>query len=256
MMSSSTSAHGKGRGTRGRSTASTRGGAGRGKGRGAAASSAAGSSNTGDEAGEKKRTHGFTGRPSARLDKHKTANPFAAGRAGHKHKTAFGQAYSSGAIPCRINHGSIKSTLQWDQDPDTLPYQPLLLQVAEGLLETEHPYVFVAPMAWEHLLQAERALPKVVPLLPKLVPRVKMACASRDARICRVGLKALAQLAEYTGPNLIPHVGAALGPLNSKALDSKFTADVTETLNQIEYHCGPQVTTIIKSKVPTYQSVC
>ncbi len=42
-------------------------------------------------------------KPSDRLTKIKTANPFASTKT--KQKTNFGYAYTSGTIPCRINHG-------------------------------------------------------------------------------------------------------------------------------------------------------
>ena len=42
-------------------------------------------------------------KPSDRLTKIKTANPFASTKT--KQKTNFGYAYTAGTIPCRINHG-------------------------------------------------------------------------------------------------------------------------------------------------------
>lgn len=45
------------------------------------------------------------GKPSDKLTKIKTANPFADSK--QKQKTAFAYAYTTGAIPCRISHGSI-----------------------------------------------------------------------------------------------------------------------------------------------------
>ena len=53
----------------------------------------------------------FTEKPSARLTNVKVSDPFASKK---KHKTNFGYVYQSGAIPCRINHGSINNRLQWD----------------------------------------------------------------------------------------------------------------------------------------------
>lgn len=35
-----------------------------------------------------------------------------------------------------------------------LNYEPLLITLAEGLQETQHPYAFVARTAFEHLLEA------------------------------------------------------------------------------------------------------
>lgn len=43
------------------------------------------------------------GKPSDKLTKVKTSNPFASTKT--KQKTNFGYAYTAGTIPCRINHG-------------------------------------------------------------------------------------------------------------------------------------------------------
>jgi hypothetical protein len=45
----------------------------------------------------------FKEKPSDKFMKIKTADPFSGGK---KHKTNFGYVYSSGGIPCRINHGT------------------------------------------------------------------------------------------------------------------------------------------------------
>jgi hypothetical protein len=34
------------------------------------------------------------------------------------HRSNFSSAYDSGSIPCRINHGSIRNSLQWTRDPN------------------------------------------------------------------------------------------------------------------------------------------
>lgn len=88
----------------------------------------------------------------------KTSDPFSGGK---KHKTNFGYVYASGGIPCRINHGSINHKISWDKDPSgkncylkylELDYDPLLVNCFEGLLETDHPYGFVANRALTELL--------------------------------------------------------------------------------------------------------
>jgi hypothetical protein len=93
------------------------------------------------------------GKPSDKLTKIKTANPFADTK--QKQKTAFAYAYTTGAIPCRINHGSISNKLQWDIPVDQIEsYDPLLVHCFEGLLETEHPYNFLAFEALKLLLDS------------------------------------------------------------------------------------------------------
>ena len=78
------------------------------------------------------------GRPSDRLTKIKTANPF--GASTRKHKTNFGYAYGQGTVPCQINHGCNQNKLNWHTPIEQVEYDPLLVNCFEGLLETEHPY--------------------------------------------------------------------------------------------------------------------
>ena len=83
-------------------------------------------------------------RPSAAATVH-TARPGTA-------STSFARAYTIGHIPCRINHGSVKHRLQWDCDVNTLAYDPLLVLITDGLCETQHPFVFIAPAAFHDLM--------------------------------------------------------------------------------------------------------
>lgn len=54
---------------------------------------------------------GFTEFPSAKLSSIKTADPFA-----EKKGNSFAHLYSSGAIPCKIEHGSVSMKLKWNSD--------------------------------------------------------------------------------------------------------------------------------------------
>jgi len=83
-------------------------------------------------------------RPSAAATVH-TARPGTA-------STSFARAYTIGHIPCRINHGSVKHRLQWDCDVNTVAYDPLLVLITDGLCETQHPFVFIAPAAFHDLM--------------------------------------------------------------------------------------------------------
>eukprot|EP00002_Diphylleia_rotans_P039926 TRINITY_DN937_c0_g3_i1.p1 TRINITY_DN937_c0_g3~~TRINITY_DN937_c0_g3_i1.p1 ORF type:complete len:221 (-),score=31.36 TRINITY_DN937_c0_g3_i1:631-1293(-) len=87
-----------------------------------------------------------------RFDSHKAANPFSTQK---KHKTNFGVVYSQGGIPCRINHGGVHHKLQWDRPIQSIDYNPIFVTFAEGLLESEHPYCFVARAGFKEMCQVE-----------------------------------------------------------------------------------------------------
>ena len=63
---------------------------------------------------------GYTNKPSDRFLKIKTADPF--GSSNKKHKTNFGYVYSSGGVPCRVNHGNVHHRISWDTYPQSKHY--------------------------------------------------------------------------------------------------------------------------------------
>ncbi|XP_074177890.1 PACRG-like protein isoform X2 [Rhinolophus sinicus] len=155
-------------------------------------------------------------RPSDKLNP-KTINPF-----GEQSRapSAFAAIYSKGGIPCRLVHGSVKHRLQWECPPDNLPFDPLLITLAEGLRETRHPYTFVSKEGFRELLLVQGAPEKAVPLLPRLIPVLKAALLSKRLR------------------------------------DKKFKEPITSALQKLEQHGGSGSLIIIKSKIPTYCSIC
>ncbi|XP_025777666.1 PACRG-like protein isoform X2 [Puma concolor] len=167
----------------------------------------------------------FHPRPSDKLNP-KTINPF-----GEQSRapSAFAAIYSKGGIPCRLVHGSVKHRLQWECPPENLPFDPLLITLAEGLRETKHPYTFVSKEGFRELLLVQGAPEKAVPLLPRLVPVLKAALVHLDDDVFARGLNALVQLSVVVGPSLNDHLKHLL---TSGSL------------------------IIIKSKIPTYCSIC
>ncbi|XP_055444111.1 PACRG-like protein isoform X4 [Bubalus kerabau] len=146
-------------------------------------------------------------RPSDKLNP-KTINPF-----GEQSRapSAFAAIYSKGGIPCRLVHGSVKHRLQWECPPEKLPFDPLLITLAEVHVDDE---VF------------ER------------------------------GLNALVQLSVVVGPSLNDHLKHLLTSLSKRLRDKKFKEPITTALQKLEQHGGGGSLIVIKSKIPTYCSIC
>ncbi|XP_008827536.1 PACRG-like protein isoform X1 [Nannospalax galili] len=191
-------------------------------------------------------------RPSDKLNP-KTINPF-----GEQSRTpsAFAAIYSKGGIPCRLVHGSVKHRLRWECPPEILPFDPLLITLAEGLRETKHPYTFVSKEGFRELLLVKGAPEKAVPLLPRLIPVLKAALGHLDDDVFERGLSALVQLSVVVGPSLNDHLKHLLTSLSKRLMDKKFKEPITSTLQKLEQHGGSGSLIIIKSKIPTYCSVC
>ncbi|XP_009908762.2 PACRG-like protein [Dryobates pubescens] len=190
-------------------------------------------------------------KPSDKLNP-KTIDPFGGCS---QRRSAFAAVYAKGGIPCRLVHGSVKHKLQWECRPETLPFDPLLLTLAEGLRETRHPYTFVSKEGFKDLLAVEGACEKAIPLLPRLVPVLKAALAHSDDEVFGRGLDALVQLSAAVGPSLNDHLKHLLSNLSRRLMDKKFKEKITVALQKLEQCGGKATVAIIKSKIPTYCSV-
>eukprot|EP00873_Tetraselmis_striata_P007390 jgi/Tetstr1/427654/TSEL_017779.t1 len=191
------------------------------------------------------------GMPSARL-RQSASDPFARLPAD---ATPFSAAYAAGAIPCRIYHGSVKHSLTWTTPPELLPtFDPLLVQCAGGLRETQYPHHFVACQAFSEMLQSPGAREKVLPLLPRVVPAIRLAllAGGKDAAVMGGALGAVRELAAVARRALVPHMKPILIQVAKKMFDRRARADVVATLQELERHGGEGMLALIKAKVPSY----
>ncbi|XP_068709983.1 PACRG-like protein [Montipora capricornis] len=170
-------------------------------------------------------------------------------------KSSFAASYTNGSVPCRLVHGSVKHKLQWTTPPDNLSFDPVLITLAEGLQETKHPYTFVAREGFREMLEVDDASLRTVPLLPKLVVPLRAALASSDSQVFYSSLEALVQLSTVVGPSLIPHLKALLPQVAKRFMDKTHKERILHALQRLEQNVGRESVPIIKSKIPTYQSV-
>merc|ERR1711993_225058 len=172
-------------------------------------------------------------KPSARLNA-KTINPFDDAAP----KSSFETAYVNGAVPCRLQHGSVKHKLQWTTPPENLNFDPILVTFAEGLKETRHPYTFVASEGLKQMMMIEDAEERTIPLLPKLIPPLRQALGSTNIEVFFRTLRALIQLSDVSGQHLNPHLNAVLPQISRKVLDRKHKDKVITALQKLEYNGG------------------
>ncbi|KAK6186275.1 hypothetical protein SNE40_008345 [Patella caerulea] len=193
----------------------------------------------------------FKARPSDKLNP-KTFDPF---KASQKSLSPFANLYANGGVPCRLFHGSVKHRLQWDIQPEQVPFNPILVALADGLRETVHPYMFIAETGFKELLEVHNADEKAVPLLSRLAPPLRAALGHDNMSVFERGLAATIQLSDVVGPALTPHLKVLLMPLAKRMMDKKYKERITECLQHLEQNCGRDALPIIKSKVPTYSSI-
>jgi len=191
------------------------------------------------------------GKPSDKLNP-KTVDPF---NTKDLQKSAFGIVYSNGGIPCRLMHGSVKNRLTWNTPPDMVPFDPVLVTLAQGLKETVHPFNFVAHQGFVELISVRDADQKALQVLPKLVVPIKNALVCENDAGFMNALDALVHLSETVGPALNPHLKNFLSILSKRVTQRKYRDLVTDALNAFEKNGGKEVLPIIKTKIPTYNCI-
>ncbi|KAL4167052.1 hypothetical protein KRP22_012539 [Phytophthora ramorum] len=191
--------------------------------------------------------------PSSVLHKHKQASVFTTGK--KKHKTNFSSAYDSGSIPCRINHGSIRNSLHWTKDPNTLSYDPLLIVCVEGFLETEHPFVFLARATFRELVKLEDAREKTLPILAQVIVPLRSALMAKDDDTSLMALEATRLLSDLVEGEMNSYLPKLTQQIHRKLLSKQLRADVEDTLAVLESNGGKEALAIIRSKIPTYVSI-
>jgi len=182
-----------------------------------------------------------------------TINPFDGRDASHI--SSFANAYNNRDLPCRLMHGSVTHNLRWETDIEHVQYDPLVVTFAEGLVETRHPYHFVARKGLKDLLTAHGAGARTVPLVHRLIRPIRATLVSRDADVYQGGITALVDLSHAVGAALNPHIKLLLGQLAKNAMKACFREQVTDVLNVLETNGGKECYKLIKAKIPTYCTV-
>nr|XP_051698042.1 PACRG-like protein isoform X3 [Oryctolagus cuniculus] len=85
---------------------------------------------------------------------------------------------------------------------------------------------------------------------------ITLAEVHSDDEVFERGLTALVQLSVIVGPSLNDHLKHLLTSLSKRLMDKKFKEPITSALQKLEQHGGSGSLTIIKSKIPTYCSIC
>ena len=89
--------------------------------------------------------------------------------------TNFPIHYHYNIIPCYIYHKSCSFKLIWYKPFSSIDYPSVLSICFEGIIETAHPYKFIARQACKELLMAENSHNKIIPIIPKLYEYIRIA---------------------------------------------------------------------------------
>ena len=87
-----------------------------------------------------------------------------------------------------------------------VPFDPILITLAEGLRETAHPFAFVAQNGFRDLLETPNSCEKTVDVLAKVINPLKQALVCEEDFVFEAALNALVQLSDAIGPYLNQHL--------------------------------------------------
>ena len=191
-------------------------------------------------------------RPTEKLRSIKLGDPF---KVGNKHKTNFGYVYSAGGIPCRIEHGAVSMKLVWNIPPESLDYDPILITCFEGLLETVHPYSFVAKQCIRELLLAKNADKKVLPLLSRIINPLKNALRCNLPEIFCEAMNDLELISDLVKEDLNKYLHFFLLDINKRSFQMHYKERVFEVLRTLEQNGGIEASKEIKKRIPTYTAL-
>lgn len=171
-----------------------------------------------------------------------------------KYKTNFGYVYSAGGIPCRLDFQS-RMKIRWEIPLEELNFDPILEICFEGLLETIHPYSFVARQCIREMLNSKNANEKIIPLLPKLLKNLRIALANDNEFIFLEAMDVLKILSQLVKEDLNKFLFLVLQPINKRTFKLKYKEKVFDLLRELENNGGKEAYLHIKSRVPSYNSM-
>lgn len=139
-------------------------------------------------------------------------------------------------------------------------FDPLLISFFEGLTETNHPYTFFVTEGIKGMLASEGSYEKVLDILPKLTRPLRQGLSCKKKLPFKASLRALNQLTDLMGFEIIPVLSVLLSPVALKASNKLLKNEMMAALQGVErkFSDAPSlremVFKIIKSKIPTYVS--
>lgn len=190
--------------------------------------------------------------PNKFQERNNEKSPFAVAS---QHKTNFGYVYSSGGIPCRLDFSGAKMKLKWSIPPIELNYEPTLEICFEGLMETVHPYCFVARQCVKEMISAENSKEKILPILPKLLIILRQALANDLEMIFLEAMDIIGRLSKLFKSDLNKYLNLILLQINRRSFKVKYKERVFNLLRDLEVNGGEEAFYIIKNKIPTYNTM-
>ena len=133
-----------------------------------------------------------------------------------KYQTSFPIHYDEKILPCHLFHKAYSFKLIWDKPINKIDYSKVLIICFEGIIETSHPYKFMARQACKELLMAENSHDKIVPILSNLYEYIRIALLDDNDETFLDACDICLLLVIYGGYEGYPYMKLILSPLRKR----------------------------------------
>ena len=133
-----------------------------------------------------------------------------------KYQTSFPIHYNQNIIPCHLYHKASSFKLIWDKPIKAIDYSKVLTICFEGIIETAHPYKFIARQACKELLMAENSHIKIIPILSNLYDYIRIALLDDNDETFLDACDICFLLIIYGGYEGYPYMKLLLSPLRKR----------------------------------------
>lgn len=169
-----------------------------------------------------------------------------------KYMTNFPIHYHYNIIPCYIYHKSCSFKLIWYKPFSSIDYPSVLSICFEGIIETAHPYKFIARQACKELLMAENSHNKIIPIIPKLYEYIRIALLDENDETFNDAVDICYLLVLYSGREGYPYMKLILSPLRRRLGNSRFQSKIYDVLNLLCKLFGNEALDDIKEFIPSF----
>ena len=166
--------------------------------------------------------------------------------------TNFPIHYINNIIPCFIYHNTASFKLRWYKNFNSIDYDSVLSACFEGIIETAHPFKFIARQACKELLMAENSHKKILGIIPKLYDYIRIALLDENDETFNDAIDICFLLVLYSGREGFEHTKLILSPLRKRIANVKFTNKIYDVLNLLCKMFGNEAFNLIKQFIPSF----
>lgn len=169
-----------------------------------------------------------------------------------KYRTYFPLHYNQNLIPCHVFHKASSFKLIWDKPFKKIDYSKVLTACFEGIIETAHPYKFIARQASKELLMAENSHIKIIPILSILYDYIRIALLDDNDETFLDACDICLLLVIYGGEEGYPYMKLLFSPFQKRIFGSNFKDKIYAILNMLCKLYGEEAYDCIKKNIPSF----